>query len=86
MSNLNRVVYLSLLTATAIVGWSDFLTQRTIAQTIQQQEIYQKNDLPVDEKEGGRTEGGRRFTSDSLSCYPDFYQTLFSELMLYPYC
>jgi hypothetical protein len=75
MHKLNRFVFTYLLTATAIVGWSNFLTHRTIAQTIQQQEISQNNDPPVDEKEGGRTGRGTRFTSASLSCYPNFFQT-----------
>lgn len=70
--NLNKIASAWLLTATTIVAWSYFLGQVTIAQTQPQQQlskwkIAQKNDPPVDEKEGGRT-GGSRFTSGSLSC------------------
>lgn len=71
--NLNKIASASLVTATTIVAWSYFFGQVTIAQTQPQQqlskwEISQKNDPPVDEKEGGRTGGGTRFTSGSLSC------------------
>ncbi|MFB8788051.1 MAG: hypothetical protein U7123_04220 [Potamolinea sp.] len=78
--NLNKIASASLVTATTLVAWSYFFGQVTIAQTRPQQnlskwEISQKNDPPVDEKEGGRTGGGSRFTSGSLSCYPNFSQT-----------
>lgn len=74
--NLNKIASASLVTVTTIFAWSYVLGQVTIAQTRPQQqlsqwEIAQKNDPPVDEKEGGRT-GGSRFTSGSLSFYPNF--------------
>lgn len=79
MSKLNNFVLTSLLTTITIAAWSYFLTQVTISQTrpqpnLSKWEVVQKNDPPVDEKEGGRT-GGSRFTSCSLSGYPNFCQT-----------